>query len=630
MPDRGTLGGWRGGVLVAVTYVYFLIFAQFAFLSRLTELSLAATGLKAVMGAMATGGILFSLLSPRLDLIPSPQHRLRIAFFGCGVAALTCLLPLGLIGAAAVAFLIGAALGLLTVTLVTHLRASAGDRNPILMVGLGTGVGYFLCNVPPLFTATPKIQALVAAVLCLIGMALSSPQSETSAQPATPSPPNLSFPRALTTFAALVWLDSAAFFIIQHSPALKAGTWLGSAHLWTNACLHLGAAACASWLLQRWHSGTVLAAAFLALGFACVLLQSPALALPASLFYPIGVSLYSVTLVAYPSFLTAASTTRERGIQAGWIYAVAGWLGSALGIGMGQNLGHVPTTFIAVGGAVVLLPVFVHLGRVRTRELAVSGFTLAAAFGLYRFLPAPSGTLRMSAIDRGRRIYIGEGCIHCHSQYVRPDSPDVLMWGPVETVAELRTQQPPLIGNRRQGPDLTQVGTRRSVFWLKAHLIDPPEVSGDSIMPSFAFLFHDQRGDDLVSYLASLQSGDMQHRVDEEQAWNPSAEAISHADAPQGKALYEHQCVNCHEANGRARRQYQEQFSHPPESLLTGRFARLPSNQPALDRYRQLARITKFGIHGTDMPGHEYLSDQQIASLSLFLLQGSPDVHHNP
>ncbi|HTM17020.1 MAG TPA: hypothetical protein VL135_08955, partial [Terracidiphilus sp.] len=33
----------------------------------------------------------------------------------------------------------------------------------------------------------------------------------------------------------------------------------------------------------------------------------------------------------------------------------------------------------------------------------------------------------------------------------------------------------------------------------------------------------------------------------------------------------------------------------------------------------KLAQIAKFGILGTDMPGHEYLNDQQIASVALWL-----------
>jgi hypothetical protein len=35
----------------------------------------------------------------------------------------------------------------------------------------------------------------------------------------------------------------------------------------------------------------------------------------------------------------------------------------------------------------------------------------------------------------------------------------------------------------------------------------------------------------------------------------------------------------------------------------------------------------KFGLSGTDMPGHELLSDREIASLSLWLTQGSQPIN---
>ena len=57
--------GWQGASLVAITYVYFLIFAEFAFLKRLQSLGVAGAHLEAVMAAMAVGGILLSLLAPR-------------------------------------------------------------------------------------------------------------------------------------------------------------------------------------------------------------------------------------------------------------------------------------------------------------------------------------------------------------------------------------------------------------------------------------------------------------------------------------------------------------------------------------------------------------------------------------
>ncbi len=316
--------GWRGVCLVAITYVYFLIFAQFAFLKRLADLGIADAHLKSVLAAMAVGGVLLSLLSPRIEGLPSGRRRLQAAFAVCASAAFASLLPLGLITAAAVSFLIGSGLGLLTVTLVTNLRSWVGLRHPLLCVGLGTGIGYFLCNFPPLFNATPQAQALVSALLCLAGIAIAGRrqhtvlEEETSAKVAIQGTPFLA---ALASFTALVWLDSAAFFIIQNTPALKAGTWGGAQHLWTNAGLHLLGALASVWLLRRRGLPTILLLALAFLGTACLLLLHPANALAASVLYPIGVSLYSVALVAYPSLMSRAATAAQRGRQAGWIYA---------------------------------------------------------------------------------------------------------------------------------------------------------------------------------------------------------------------------------------------------------------------------------------------------------------------
>src|ERR1019366_3463621 len=137
---KASSSGWQGVCLVAITYVYFLIFAEFAFLKRLAILGIADVHLKAVMAAMAVGGILLSLLAPRLTLYPSPQLRLRIAFAACGAAAAFSLWPLGLAASIAVSFLIGCGLGLLTVTLVTHLRLWLGGGSQLLKRGLGTGL----------------------------------------------------------------------------------------------------------------------------------------------------------------------------------------------------------------------------------------------------------------------------------------------------------------------------------------------------------------------------------------------------------------------------------------------------------------------------------------------------------
>lgn len=622
--------GWQGSCLVAITYVYFLIFAQFAFVHRLAVLGIAGTHLKSVMAAMAAGGILFSLLTPRLNLCPSPGLRLRVGLGLSGIAALLALLPLGVSASIAVASLIGIGLAILTVTLVTHLRAITGEKYALFKIGLGTGIGYLLCNIPSFFSATPQVQAASAGLLCFAGIAI-VPLNSLTAAPSHPAEPTAATPFLLVVacFAGLVWLDSAAFFIIQNTASLKAGTWQGASHLWANGLLHLGAAIFSAWLLRRRGLSFVMIAAFLALGFACLLLLN-ARALPASVFYPVGVSLYSVALVAYPSLLSPASSTAERGRQAGWIYAIAGWSASALGIGMGQNLRHVPPAFVACAGAVILLPSLLRVFRHRLREFAVVASVLLVALVVYFIEPAAPVVASLSPVERGRLVYVSEGCINCHSQYVRPNTADVLMWGPVESLAELHRERPPLIGNRRQGPDLAEVGVRRSPLWLKAHFFNPREVSGASIMPSYRFLFRDQRGNDLVAYLVSLRGSGTPQHIAEQKQWRLPASVIADANPADGARLYARYCATCHNANGRTRAAWQSEFIEEPAILAAGAFKGARSATSASSRIDQLARIIKFGIPNSDMAGHEYLSDKDIASLSLWLTQNSAQPVRNP
>jgi cytochrome c oxidase cbb3-type subunit 2 len=429
----------------------------------------------------------------------------------------------------------------------------------------------------------------------------------------------------LASFTALIWLDSAAFFIIQSTPALKAGTWEGSLHLWGNGIVHLGAALASAWLLRRRGLSTVLSLAFAALAAACLLLLDPSRALVASVFYPVGVSLYSVALVAYPSVLAPSASAAERGRRAGWIYAIAGWIGSAMGIGMGQNLGHVPAAFVLAAGILVLAPQLLRLFRHRQRECVATLAVLGVAFCVHEALKATHPTQpQLTAVQRGRQVYISEGCINCHSQYVRPNTPDVLMWGPVQTVEELHRERPPLIGNRRQGPDLSEVGARRSPLWMKAHFFHPGEVSHASFMPSYAYLFRDaldHRGDDLIAYLQSMRStASAAHEINE-QSWRPSSESTAQANAQDGERLAMRYCATCHAANGATRERWKSSFRRLPPDLTTGPFLHLHASDSPAERTDRLARIVKFGLPGTDMPGHEYLPDSQIVSIAAWLNQ---------
>jgi cbb3-type cytochrome oxidase cytochrome c subunit len=281
-----------------------------------------------------------------------------------------------------------------------------------------------------------------------------------------------------------------------------------------------------------------------ALGAACLLLLDPARVPMAAVLYPIGVALYSVALVAYPSFLMPAASHAERARAAGYLYAVAGWIGSALGIGMGRDLHHVPAAFVAAAAALFALPWLWNTIATRRldKSIRIQTLVVAAVMGVafvLTLIVRPTGhsfanSISLTPVERGRRVYIAEGCINCHSQYVRPNTADVLMWGPFTGLEEIRREQPPLIGNRRQGPDLSQVGARRSPLWLRIHFMNPRDVSYDSIMPPYDYLFRDSRGDDLIDYLVSLNSGGRWRVIAN---WQPSDHAMAQAGALDGSVL---------------------------------------------------------------------------------------------
>lgn len=65
-----------------------------------------------------------------------------------------------------------------------------------------------------------------------------------------------------------------------------------------------------------------------------------------------------------------------------------------------------------------------------------------------------------SALRQGHKVYVAEGCWHCHSQFVRPVSNEERRWGPVAKTEEYQNelQRPVLFGTRRVGPDLSREG----------------------------------------------------------------------------------------------------------------------------------------------------------------------------
>ena len=107
----------------------------------------------------------------------------------------------------------------------------------------------------------------------------------------------------------------------------------------------------------------------------------------------------------------------------------------------------------------------------------------------------------------------------------------------------------------------------------------------------------------------------------EERLWQPSAAAAAEANAGEGELLYQRDCANCHSADGAVRREWQSSFKRLPPDLASGPWFYLPSSGFEQPRTLRLEQIAKFGIPGTDMPGHEYLSDTDIASIGLWVSQ---------
>jgi mono/diheme cytochrome c family protein len=225
----------------------------------------------------------------------------------------------------------------------------------------------------------------------------------------------------------------------------------------------------------------------------------------------------------------------------------------------------------------------------------------------------------VSSENLGRDIYIAEGCIHCHSQYSRPRSIDTSMYGPASPDV-LPHGEPVLIGNRRQGPDLANIGLRRSREWNRIHLIDPQAVSPSSTMPSYGHLFSNDasKGDALLDYLASLKSERQIDWWNQLYAWSPS-ESLK-GNPIDGGALYAKNCAQCHGDSGYGDGPLASAFSSRPRNLNSSPYHFAPQTlEPAL-RHKRLAQIIKYGQPGASMPGHEYLTDQQIVDLVSLLL----------
>lgn len=121
----------------------------------------------------------------------------------------------------------------------------------------------------------------------------------------------------------------------------------------------------------------------------------------------------------------------------------------------------------------------------------------------------------------GRRLYIANGCVYCHSQSIR-----TIDWGlGAERIAQAGdyvADHPILLGSQRTGPDLSQDGGEHPDDWHMAHFNNPRYTRPLSIMPPFAFLGQ-AKLKQLIPYVQSLGLKDADRRMARQNHWKQHA-----------------------------------------------------------------------------------------------------------
>ncbi len=233
------------------------------------------------------------------------------------------------------------------------------------------------------------------------------------------------------------------------------------------------------------------------------------------------------------------------------------------------------------------------------------------------FKPAPSEfAVEYNPLEaKGRKIYMREGCVYCHSQFVRPQDRD---FGPLVMAGDYAFETPNILGTIRTGPDLSNEGGKHPDAWHKAHFINPRTVTPGSVMPPFSYL----KEDEVKALVAYVQTLGKKRLVKYDRIYHPdelvkvlekrSVNVNGSAEANAGRGIFQQNCATCHGTHG---------LGNGPNAIA---IAKKPANfsRPFYKDYDDVTWYWRVyeGVPGTRMPQWgKLLTQKQIWYLVAFL-----------
>ncbi len=180
---------------------------------------------------------------------------------------------------------------------------------------------------------------------------------------------------------------------------------------------------------------------------------------------------------------------------------------------------------------------------------------------------------RTAEEEAGRRIYLQNGCVYCHSQAIRAFDWDMGSER-IAQAGDYIADEPIQLGSQRTGPDLSQAGGEHPDDWHIAHFVNPRYTRPSSIMPPFAWLGED-RIRLLTRYVQSLGLRQADRRMERQNFWKaesvrayeagveanvrwlaeqvprgwrdiPNPYPTSAASLQRGQRIYQYFCIGCH------------------------------------------------------------------------------------